>query len=161
MENVIQQMAEFLDGRGWKFTVEQDKPLLQTVANGKTGRWHCVAIGGSDNEHLIFLSLLPVDAPPEKRVAVSELLTRINYQLAHGCYEMGFDDGEIRFRTSIPVISGQVQSEMLEYLVFANLCAFDNNFGAIMQVLYGECSAKAALEGPCKKKRSKPRFELN
>ncbi len=162
MENVIEKLAEFLEGRGWKCSVEQDKPMIQTGANGKNGRWPCIAIGGSENRDLVFLSLFPVNVPQEKRAVVAELLTRINYQLSHGCYELDFEDGELRFRTSIPAVSGEVQGELLEYLVFANLCTFDAHFGTIMQVLFTETSPKNALEKPkAKKKQHKPRFELN
>jgi hypothetical protein len=161
MENVIEKLAEFLRSRGWKCSLEADKHLIQTTANGKNGRWTCVGIAGSESEHLIFLSIFPVNAPQEKRRAIAELLTRINYRLTHGCYEMDFGDGEIRFRTSIPVFSGDLPGEALEYLVFANLCTFDGYLGTIMKVLYSPTSPKSALETPKAKTRRKPRFELN
>jgi len=161
MENVIEKLAEFLGSRGWKCSVEADKPLIQTGANGKNGRWPCVAVAGAESEHLVFLSIFPANAPVEKRNAVAELLTRINYRLTHGCYEMDLEDGEIRFRTSIPVVQGELQGELLEYLVFANLCTFDGHFGTIMKVLYTEISPKNALEKPKAKMVRKPRFELN
>lgn len=161
MESVIEKLAEFLGSRGWKCAVEADRPLIQTGANGKNGRWPCIAIGGSENRDLVFLSLFPVNIPKEKRSAVAELLARINYRLSHGCYEMDFEDGELRFRTSIPAVQGEVQGELLEYLVFANLCAFDSHFENIMRVLYTDVSPENALDKPKPKKARKPRFELN
>jgi hypothetical protein len=161
MQNLIEKVAEFLGSRGWKCTVEPDKPLIQTGANGKNGRWPCIAIAGRENEHLIFLSIFPVNIPLEKRVAIAELVTRINYRLTHGCYEMDFEDGELRFRTSIPAVSGEVQCELMEYLVFANLCTFDSHLGTIMKVLYSHISPKSALQKPKVKKSRKARFELN
>jgi hypothetical protein len=161
MESVIEKLAEFLGSRGWKCSVEADRSLIQTGANGKNGRWPCIAIGGSENRDLVFLSLFPVNIPTEKRPVVAELLARINYRLSHGCYEMDFEDGELRFRTSIPAVQGEDQGGLLEYLVFANLCTFDNHFGTIMKVLYTEISPKKALEKPKAKKVRRPRFELN
>ena len=44
-------------------------------------------------------------APQATRPAMAELLTRINYGLIHGNFEMDYDDGEIRMKASLDVRS--------------------------------------------------------
>lgn len=39
--------------------------------------------------------------PKDKRAQVAELLTRINYDLDVGNFELGFDKGELYFRSSV------------------------------------------------------------
>jgi hypothetical protein len=43
-----------------------------------------------------FRSLFPSRAPVQRRAAVAELLTRLNYGLIHGSFQMDMEDGEIR-----------------------------------------------------------------
>jgi hypothetical protein len=160
MKSAIESFTEFLDKQGWSFSQASDRPVIHTGFTGDNGRWNCVAIAGPQDEHLLFLSLLPCKATPARRAACAELLTRINFGLTHGCFEMDFEDGEIRFRTSV-ALTGDVPSELVENLVFSNLCTVDRFFGAIMKVLYAEVSPKSALSPATRKKPSTSRFELN
>jgi len=68
---------------------------------------------------LVFISLFPALAPAKKRTACAELLTRINYDLLHGCFEMDFEDGEIRFRTSIGALDLPIAPKQVEHLIFS------------------------------------------
>ena len=77
-----------------------------------------------------------------------------------GCFELDFEDGEIGFRTSVP-LTGEVPSELVEHLVFSNLCTVDHFFGAIMKVLYADISPKSALNPGKRKNPSPARFELS
>lgn len=160
MKSAIESFTEFFNKQGWSFNQASDKPVIHTGFTGDNGRWNCVAIAGPQDEHLLFLSLLPCKATPARRAACAEMLTRINYGLTHGCFEMDFEDGEIRYRTSVPLASEDVSPELVEHLVFSNLCTVDRFFGAIMKVLYANAAPKTALK-PAEEKPSRARFELN
>ncbi len=160
MKSAIESFTEFFNKQGWSFNQASDKPVIHTGFTGDNGRWNCVAIAGPQDEHLLFLSLLPCKATPALRPACAEMLTRINYGLTHGCFEMDFEDGEIRYRTSVPLASEDLSPELVEHLVFSNLCTVDRFFGAIMKVLYANAAPKTALK-PAEEKPSRARFELN
>lgn len=161
MKSAIESFTEFFDKQGWSYHQCSVRPVIHTGFTGDNGRWNCVAIAGPKDEHLLFLSLLPCKAIPTRRAACAELLTRINFGLTHGCFEMDFEDGEIRFRTSVPLASAEVSPELVEHLVFSNLCTVDRFFGAIMKVIYAEVSPKSAMNPLKAKKPSTSRFELN
>jgi hypothetical protein len=157
----IARFSEFFNKQGWGYRQDPDKPVIHTGFSGDNGRWQCVAVAGPQDAHLLFLSLLPSKAPAHRRTACAELLMRINFGLALGCFEMDFEDGEIRFRTSIPLASEDVLLDVVEHLVFSNLSTVDRLFGTIMKVIYAEVSPKAALGPEPAKNTSTPRFELN
>jgi hypothetical protein len=96
-------------------------------------------------KHLVFISIFPVQAPPKKRMACAELLTRINYDLLHGCFEMDFEDGEIRFRTSIGALEVPIARKHLEHLIFTNVLTMDRYIATIMRVLYANEQPDEAL----------------
>jgi hypothetical protein len=161
MKSATQSFAEFFNKQERSYSQASDKPVVHTGFTGDNGRWNCVALAGSQDEHLIFLSLLPCRAALAQRAACAELLAPINSGLTHGCFEMDFEDGEIRYRTSLPLASADVLPELVESVVFSNLCTVDRFFGPIMKVLYAEVSPRAALRSASVRKPSTSRFQLN
>ena len=156
----INRFIEYFDKQGWGYTQASDKPVIRTGFTGDNGQWLCVASAGPKDEYLMFLSLLPCKAQSQSRATCAELLTRINYGLSHGCFEMDVEDGELRFRTTLPLVSPSVSPELVEHLVFSNLCIVDRFFAAIMKVLYAGVPPKAALETPASSAPT-PRLQLN
>lgn len=161
MKSAIESFTEFFNKQGWSYNQASDRPVIHTGFTGDNGRWNCVAIAGPHDEHLLFLSLLPCKATPERRAACAELLTRINFGLTHGCFEMDFADGEVRYRTSAPLASAEASPELVEHLVFSNLCTVDRFFGVIMKVIYAGVSPASAMNPVKAKRPSTSRFELN
>jgi hypothetical protein len=158
MKPAIESFIDFFNRQGWSYSQANDRPVIHTRFTGENGRWNCAAIAGPQDEDLLFLSLVPCNAAPARRAACAELLARINFGLTHGCFELDFDDGEVRFRTSVR-LTDDVPAELVDHLVFSNLCTVDRFFGAIMKVLYADANPKAALEPA--KEPSRARFELN
>src|SRR5262249_4254322 len=71
--------------------------------------------------------------PPKKRPACAEMLTRINYDPVNGHFVMDFEDGEIRFRTSIGMLEPPIATKHVEPLFLATM---DRYIEPIMRVLY-------------------------
>ena len=54
-----------------------------------------------ENPHtMLFLTYLPMKVEEDKRAAVAEYLTRANYGLHVGNFEMDMTDGEVRYKTT-------------------------------------------------------------
>ena len=136
MNLAIAAVIEFFKTQSWDYKEDKARPVLYTVVNGENGALRCFASAGDDNEHLVFISLFPALAPQKRLAACAEVLTRINYDLLHGCFEMDFDDGEIRFRTSIGALDLPIGSKQVEHLIFSNLLTMDRYIEPIMRVLY-------------------------
>ena len=45
--------------------------------------------------------VVPIKVPEEQRIAVNEFITRANYGLTIGNFEMDFNDGELRYKTNV------------------------------------------------------------
>ena len=44
------------------------------------------------------ISVFPLHAEEKARPAIAEFLTRANYEINLGCFDMDFEDGEIRYK---------------------------------------------------------------
>lgn len=98
-----------------------------------------------DWRRLLTFSTYPVMVPENRRAAVVEALTRINYQLIYGNFEMDLADGEVRFRT---VVEGEkdLDDVMIDRVLNANLSAADRHFAALMTITYGNASPDTVID---------------
>ncbi|QQE80454.1 YbjN domain-containing protein [Alicyclobacillus sp. SO9] len=99
-----------------------------------------------EDRELVMYSEFPVKVPPEKRGVIAELLTRINYVLRHGNFEMSFDEGDLYFRTGLDAADAEVTPTLVRNVVFRNFWMMDRYVPTIMSVLYGGISPKVVLE---------------
>ena len=136
MNFAIATVIEFFKAQSWGYREDEARPIVYTGINGQNGQWRCFASANNDARHLVFISIFPIQARPKKRAKCAELLTRINYGLLQGCFEMDFEDGEIRFRTSFGPLDTSIPVEQIENLIFANLAIMDRYFAPIIRVLY-------------------------
>jgi|GEM_PF-5581326 len=88
--------------KGWPLQHDRDQPALFTAFEGKNGERRAVLVYEPGAERVLIYALMVDDCPPRVRPPLLELLTRINYGLGVGCFEMDLDDGEIRYRVSFP-----------------------------------------------------------
>lgn len=161
MNRVIESVIKFIEGQNWTYRLEVDKPVIQMEVTGNSGQWKCAVVIGGNTEHVLFMSIFPGFVHAGRRAACAELLSRINFGLTHGCFELDFDDGEIRYRTCVPVIEGQVPPQALEYLVFTNLLRVDRFFAPIMKVIFADVCPRQALRSAQLQPETQARFELN
>jgi hypothetical protein len=62
-----------------------------------------------------------------------------------GNFEMDFEDGEIRYKTSIDVEGDSLSSALIKRLVYANVMMMDAYLPGIMSVIYGDVEPKDAI----------------
>lgn len=146
MGDIFDTMTEFFQQEKWTYDQIPDQPILRMGMNGKSGKWVGYAQAREDQDQFVFYSVLPVTAPADKRLAIAELLTRMNYGLVIGNWEMDFRDGEIRYKTSIDVENDRLSLALVRNAVYLNLQMMDRCLSAIMGVLYGGISIDVALQ---------------
>lgn len=115
--NIFDTVLQFFQEDNWNFRQIEGKPILQMGFSGANGSWMCFAQAQDDNQRFIFYSVMESKVPANKRQTVAEYLTRANYGLVLGNFEMDFSDGEVRYKTSIDVEGGQLVPQMVRSVV--------------------------------------------
>jgi hypothetical protein len=69
---------------------------------------------------------------------MAEFLTRANFGLTIGNFEMDFSDGELHYKTAIDVTGDRLSLPLVENLVQANLVIMDKYLPGIVAVIGGE-----------------------
>jgi len=141
----FEEIVNFFEEDGWPFVQIEGEPLLQMVFQGENGKWTCYAKARDDPEQFVFYSVCPVNTPDSKRLAVAEFLTRANSGMMIGNFEMDFEDGEIRYKTSIDVEDDSLSCALIKRLVYANVMMMDAYLPGIMSVIYGDVTPLDAI----------------
>lgn len=137
-------VAEFLEGEELKFNEYKDEPTFALGMRGRTGSWMVRIHVHETSRTVVIHSLVYLTTPVEKRLPIAALLTRANYGLVLGNFEMDFEDGEIRYKTSLCVEGGELTLPMMHHLFAVNIATTDQWLPAINQVLYNHSAPEEA-----------------
>ncbi len=142
---VMEVVLRFFQDEQWETQRVEGKPVLRAGFRGEHGTWVCYIRVDEAQKSVLFHSLLGMNIPPQYRVAVMEYITRANYGLAMGNFEMDLDRGAVRFRTSVEAADGELSVDMLRGMAYANVHTIDRYLSGFMAVVHGGLSPAAAL----------------
>lgn len=145
LESIFKSMTRFFEAERWSVTQVAGKPVLEFLFRGQEADWHCYVQAREAARQCVVYSVLPFKAREAQRLAVAEFITRANYGLLIGNFELDFDDGEIRYKTSLDVGKSQLRNDLIQPLISSNLSVTDYYFSGIMNVANGNISAADAI----------------
>ncbi len=143
--SVFEAMVQFFRDDEWNFQQLEDKPIIRLGFSGNNGNWTCYGRARDKQEQFLFYSIMETKVPEDKRLAVAEFITRANYGMIIGNFEMDFSDGEVRYKTSIDVEGGELTPKMFRNLVYPNVRMMDRYLPGIMRVIYGGATPEQAI----------------
>lgn len=135
MTTLLDIAKQFFIEDEWPVKDIEGETILSTGFSGQNGQWRCRARTDEERFQLYFHSYFPKNAPYETRPAVMEFLTRANYGLLIGNFEMDIHDGEIRYKTSLDVEGDDLTPALVKQLVYANVLTMDRYFLGLEAVL--------------------------
>ncbi|MEO0970246.1 MAG: hypothetical protein AAFX80_18440, partial [Cyanobacteria bacterium J06639_18] len=95
---------------------------------------------------MIFYSIAPFYIRRESKEHIAEFLHRINYSINIGNFELNFDTGEVRCKTSVEVIKDDINSNLIFCVVENNLSLMSKYLGGIIAVNEGKLLPEEAEE---------------
>ena len=125
--------------------VQVGDAVLQMTFRGKNGQWMCFAQAREELRQFIFYSVSPFNVPPDKRPALAEYITRANYGLIIGNFELDIEDGELRYKTSLDVETADLTPGLIRPLVYANVITLDRYLPGALAILYGNTLPEEAI----------------
>ena len=140
MSELFETLKSFFFNDEWFYVEVDERPLLRLNHWGENGRFSCQAEVNETQQIFYFYSYFPVNVPPAKQAAVAELITRANYGMRVGNFELDYEDGEVRFKTSIDVENVELTHALVSNHVYANVWTMDRYLPALFAVIYGSAS---------------------
>jgi hypothetical protein len=119
------------------FDVDEARALVRVPGLAPEGDWVLLAQWSENDDELLAYAVCTLAVPEARRAAVMEFLTRANFGLKLGCFELDLDDGELRFRTSVDFEGATVQGAMVRGALFTGVATLRAYLPGIADVVDG------------------------
>jgi hypothetical protein len=143
--SIFQAMVNFFKEYDLSFQKIEENQALALGFEGKNGKYKCLAIAREEEHQMIFYSVCPLNATKSKLQAIAEFITKANHGIIIGNFELDFNDGEIRYKTSIDVEDETLTSTLIKQLVFTNVAMMDKYLPGIRSILEDNESPDEAI----------------
>ena len=96
---------------------------------------------------VLFLSRMPISIPSQYRMAVCEFITRVNYGVVLGGFELDLDEGDLNYKIVGTVgRENEMDQEAFCRLLYLGNSMLDKYTPGILSILYGGKNAKQAYQ---------------
>jgi len=148
---VLSQVKKYMKKQDYVFASSGD--ALRGLEGGDNAQWQWIIHMHSQGGGIVsYCGHCPLKVPARRRAAVAEYLTRVNWLLSFGNFEMDWSDGRAIFRAGIPVTASGVSEKAIEHLVYAPYFAMDRYLPGLLAVALGnahpEKMVAEAVSGP-------------
>lgn len=134
--NLYEVTLRFFQSQNWPVQELRPKELLSMAYQSEIGQWNCYMQVQTSSQQLIFYSLCPLTVPESHRAHLAQVLTRLNFGLIIGNFELNLETGEIRYKTSIDLEGTQPVPTLVKQLVISNVTAMETYLPKIMEAIY-------------------------
>ena len=145
MGRILDAVRQFLEEDDWPSSMLEGRLVMKTGFEGKNGQYTCYAQERAEQQQFVFYSIFPVRVPENKLADLSEFITRANYGMIIGNFELDYGDGEIRYKTSVDVEDVAAVEPLVRHTIYANVLTMDKYFPGLMRVLYAGISPADAV----------------
>lgn len=135
-----------LEQEAWPHEPLPEGGGFRIVIREGAGRWPCVAIFNPPEDRLVIYGVCPFVVPAERRAPMAELITRANFGLPVGNFELDLADGELRCRTSIDFEDAVVDAKLVRNLLYLNVALMARHLPVIEAVLAGAAPIEALAQ---------------
>jgi hypothetical protein len=139
-------LSSFLDEDEWFPRRIDGKYAYSMSYSGKNGDLRCYAIIRVDLEEFLFYAVAPVKVPEKVHLAMSEYLTRANYGLRIGNFELDYSDGEVRYKSSLDFEGQILTQQLIRNAIYPAVHTMDRYLTGLLRVSYGGATPIEAIE---------------
>lgn len=144
-ETIFQAIINFFVEDNWQFSYLKAEPIVRVNFQGKNAQWDCYVKVIEEKQQFAFYSICPIRTRLNKRLPVTEFITRANYGMIMGNFEFDFTSGEIRYKTSIDVEGDNLSFALIKQVVYANVTVMDEYLPSLIAVIEGKAGVREAL----------------
>jgi len=142
-ENSIRNVIkEYLEAEDWKYKDNESGLFVARVTGKKNCNyrmyWYAVEEKTEDSyDQLVIVGVAEKTIPEDKRSDIAEFITRANYDLKLGNFQLDFRDGEFRFRVSLPTKHLTLSKDTLGYLTLLCVQTLEDYIDGVLKVCGG------------------------
>ena len=99
----------------------------------------------SPQEQFVLYLNFGFDAPPDRRDEFARFMARVNWVLTVGDFQLDYDDGQVRFRTSLDFADTELTEDLIRNGIRGAMAAVETYANAVADVVARGRTAAEAL----------------
>jgi len=139
------ELQSLLDAQNLKYEQVDDELVYQVRYPAKFMPLTCFAQIDPDWEQFAFYVLIPIRVREDLRLVIAEYLTRVNYGLRVGNFEMDFEDGELRYKSVISFKDERLTQNWIRNAVLPAISTVDRYAPGFAKIIRGGKTAAEAF----------------
>lgn len=143
MSAQVDQLSAYLDRGTIVYDHDEERGIFRLLFDGKHGDIRVVMV--IDEAMLQVFSHPAQKIPETHRQLIAEAITRANYGLKLGNFEMDLEDGELRYQTAMPLGDSFPDDEVLDHLLYVGGAMIERYIPAFLAIIYGNEDVKLAI----------------
>ena len=147
--SIRQAIERYFKENDWNYTFLEDKQCLKAGVNLKCKLKETQLMIRLREDHYIVYATINVNADEDCRQQVAEYITRANYGLKWGNFEMDMRDGEIRYKVLVDCGTNcdcLPTSSVIENSIYLPAQMMQKYGNGMLAVMYGFKSPAEAIE---------------
>lgn len=145
MPTIFESITEYFEKDNWRYRRLPGHDALEMGVAGENGNYRLVVVVDDNRSIVRFLTFLEGKVPETRRSEVMEYLTRANYGLLLGNFELDLGDGEVRFKVATDVESSGFAYEQYQSTLYVSVAMMDRYYPGLQKVVQGASDAAAAI----------------
>jgi len=142
----LKAVIDYLDSQDFNYTSFPEEHRVTLSMSGKNANYRYTARISHDGDYLQITGCYPFFVRDEKlRPSTAELITRANYTMPVGKFEMDMSDGEVRFHVTHLIENTVPPVQIVERLFMTSYFTMDKYFPALMQHIHAGYTPEDAV----------------
>lgn len=150
MKNYSAQIANTLishmEEQEYRYEFEKERGLLRLRFKIKGKLDHVRIILDIHETCYVSYACIDMSVDEENRMEAAEYLTRANYGLKFGNFELDMNDGEVRYKHAVDCDHCSLSSEMIENSLNIPIAMYQRYGDNLLKVMFGMLSAEEAVK---------------
>ncbi|MBD3166366.1 YbjN domain-containing protein [bacterium] len=136
MGRIMDTVEQYLRDDDWHYEQIEGQDILKFGIKADNSTYNIYCDIRDDTDQLMLYVVMGQEIPEEKRLAAAEYITRANYGLKIGNFEMDMSDGQIRYKVSLDVEDGTLSHKMIANMIGAGVGTMDRYFPGFMSISF-------------------------
>ena len=135
--SLIETIEQVLVEDDWHYERDDDRDVVMTGVKCRNTSLRMAFDAKEDKQIVLLYGLIDGRVPESRLAEAAEFISRANFGLLVGNFEMDWADGEIRFKVSVDVEGGELTPTMVRNMTNYCVVTVNRYYPSLMGVLFG------------------------
>ena len=138
MNGIEKAVKSYLDSQNWRYKYDEEDhefSLGMSLENNDVDSC-IIVVHVRDDEDMSCRAIYEFKIPEQKRAIISDYITRVNYGMFLGCFQMDLRDGEIFYKTSSVFSDGAPLNDEIRRIVQVTIHMAEKYGDGFYDVMY-------------------------